>query len=122
MAHPETHEVSYDLQLYLHLHVLCGVAQQSSKRDGIGYCSQVDEKNGRQRLDVQSIIEITEEKGGFSFDIKNKASTKPEEQNMIHVNSYTRSDIYSAFLYSKMFSHFEQWGLKIFKSGIQFQI
>lgn len=122
MAHPETHEVSYDLQLYLHLHVLCGVAQQSSKRDGIGYCSQVDEKNGRQRLDVQCIVEITEEKGGFSFDIKNKASTKPEEQNMMHVNSYTRSDIQVILFCLPVQNKMEQWGLKIFKSGIQFQI
>lgn len=63
-----------------YLHVFCGISQQTSERDCIGDCSQVDEQDGRQRLDVQCIVEITGKERGFPFNVKYKASTKTEQK------------------------------------------
>lgn len=40
------------LKALANLHVFRSITKQASKSDGVGHCGQVDEKNGRQGLDV----------------------------------------------------------------------
>lgn len=63
-----------------YLHVICSISKQTSKGDRIGDCAQIDEQDGRQRLDVQRIIEVAGEKGQFPLHIQDEASTKPSSR------------------------------------------
>lgn len=68
------------LRAHTHLHVFCGVSQQTSEGDGVRHGSQVNEQNGRQGLDVKRIGEVTDKERRFSFDVQQEASTKPAKR------------------------------------------
>lgn len=59
------------------LHVVCGISQQPSKGDGVSYGAQVNKQDGRQRLNVQGVVEVAGEEWKFSFDVQNETSTEP---------------------------------------------
>lgn len=63
-----------------YLHVICCIAQQPTKCNGICHSSKVNKQNGRQGLNVKPISEVTGKKGSFSFDIKYETPTKPENR------------------------------------------
>lgn len=62
------------------LHIICCVSQQSSKGDGIGYSSQVDEEDGGKGLDVECVVEVTGKERGFPLDIFYQATKKSEQK------------------------------------------
>lgn len=71
------------VRINIYLHVFCSISKQPSKCDGIGDCAQIDEHDGRKRLDVQCIIEVTSKKWQFPLDVQDKTSTKPSRQSQV---------------------------------------
>lgn len=46
-----------------HLIIVGGITQKPTKGDRIGDTAEVDEQNGRDGLDVEAIVEVTQEPG-----------------------------------------------------------
>lgn len=60
-----------------YLHVVSSISKQTSKCDGVSDGAQIDEQDGRQRLDVQSIVKVTGEKWQLPLHIQDQTPTKP---------------------------------------------
>lgn len=55
---------------HTHLVIVCGIPQKPTKGDGVGDTAEVDEQNGRDGLDVETVIEVTWEPGQLPLDIQ----------------------------------------------------
>lgn len=63
---------------YSYLVVVCRVAQQASKGDGICDAAQVDEEHSRDRLDVESLIKITGQPRQFPLYVQIQTTTEAD--------------------------------------------
>lgn len=64
-----------------YLHVFCGIPKQASKGDGVGDCAQIDEQNGREGLDMQSVVEVAGKKRQLPLDVEDETAAKPSGPN-----------------------------------------
>ena len=60
-----------------HLVIVGGIPQKPSKGNRVGDAAQVDEEDGRDGLDVEAIVEVTEEPGQLPLDIQTQATEEP---------------------------------------------
>lgn len=57
--------------------IVSRIPKQSSKGDGIGDAPQVDEQHGRDRLDMEAVIDIATIPRDFPFDVQPQSTCKP---------------------------------------------
>lgn len=63
--------------LHTHLIIVSGIAQEPSEGDGVGDAAEVDEEDGGDGLDVEAVVEVTEEPGQLPLDIQAQATEAP---------------------------------------------
>lgn len=74
-----------------YLVVVGGVPQQSSKGDRIGDAAQVNEEHRRDRLDVEALVEVTEQPGHFTLDVQPQSSAKSTQTERVSDVMYGKS-------------------------------
>lgn len=65
------------IRTYVYLHAFRGVSKQASERDGVCDSTQIDEQDGRQRLDVERVDKVAGEEWQFPLDVEDETPTKP---------------------------------------------
>lgn len=75
-----------------YLVVVGRVPQQSSKGDCIGDAAQVNEEHRRDRLDVEALVEVTEQPGHFTFDVQPQSSAKSTQTERVSDVMYGKSN------------------------------
>lgn len=69
--------------------IVSSISQQSTKGDGIGDATQVNEENSRDGLDMEAVVNVTTVKRNLAFDVQPHTTTDPENTNKLK-NSISR--------------------------------
>lgn len=64
---------------HTHLIIVSGIPQKPTKGDCVGDTAEVDEQDGRDGLNVKTVIEVTQEPGQLPLDIQTQATEEPAQ-------------------------------------------